>query len=178
MQNKSLRLLLLTLFITGLLSLAMTISIFDATGTEITIKNSGDKVITILLIATPALLSIIYFLPGFLNRQRHNIMMSTLSLKQKLDANEDLLIIDVRPFEDFTYNKIGRIRSAKNIELEELLNRLNEINDRLHKPIALICTKDTLSSKAAKLLKDKGFKDLYVVKGGMVDWNKKGYPVN
>jgi rhodanese-related sulfurtransferase len=40
-----------------------------------------------------------------------------------------------------------------------------------------VCRTDCRSTKAARLLARKGYSEVRVVKGGMTDWNARGYPV-
>lgn len=134
----------------------------------------GEGMIQKGLIAL-ALLAAVSFLPRFIGKLRSKPMMDITALKQQLDSAADLLLLDVRTAADFVGEK-GHIGTAVNIPLEELPSRKDELADYLERPIALICTTDRRSSKAAGLLAGQGFADVHVVKGGMTDWNKSGYP--
>lgn len=52
------------------------------------------------------------------------------------------------------------------------LNKLKKGADSLdkEKPVVLICQSGVRSNRAAKLLKRKGFKEIYNVRGGMTVW--------
>lgn len=134
----------------------------------------GEGMIQKGLIAL-ALLAAVSFLPRFIGKLRSKPMMDITALKQKLDSAANLLLLDVRTATDFVGEK-GHIGAATNIPLEELTSRKDELADYLERPIAIICTTDRRSSKAAQLLTSQGFADVHVVKGGMTDWNKNGYP--
>ena len=101
-------------------------------------------------------------------------MLDVDSLKQKLDNDEDILVLDVRTAEDFIGEQ-GHICNALNIALEELPSRITELVDRTEKPIAIVCRTDRRSVKAAQILAKNGFAEVHVVKQGMTDWNKKGF---
>lgn len=135
----------------------------------------GEGMIQKGLIAL-ALLAAVSFLPRFIGKLRRKPMMDTTALKHKLDSTADLLLLDVRTAADFVGDK-GHIGAAVNIPLEELQSRKDELADYLERPIAIICTTDRRSSKAAGLLAGQGFADVHVVTGGMTDWNKSGYPI-
>jgi rhodanese-related sulfurtransferase len=122
-----------------------------------------------------ALLAAVAFLPRFIGKLRSKPMLDTAALKQRLDSAADLLLLDVRTAADFTGEK-GHIAAAVNIPLEELPGRRDELADYLERPIAIICTTDRRSSKAAQQLASHGFADVHVVKGGMTDWQQNGYP--
>ena len=97
-------------------------------------------------------------------------------MKNRLDAGNDINIIDVRTAADFT-GKLGHVEQAVNLPLEEIGKRLSELGDDLTRPIAIVCTTDRRSVKAEQILTGHGFTDVHVVKGGMTDWNTNGYPV-
>ncbi|MCP3868908.1 MAG: hypothetical protein GY703_12585 [Gammaproteobacteria bacterium] len=61
-----------------------------------------------------------------------------------------------------------------NILLEELKPRISEFSACIEKPVALICTTDRRSMKAAQILGREGFADDHVVTGGMTQWNQEG----
>ncbi len=123
-----------------------------------------------------ALLAVVAFLPRLIGRLRQKPMLNIPELKQRLDAGEDILVLDVRSAEDFVGEQ-GHIAEAMNISLEELLNRLVELGDYEKRPIILVCRTDRRSSLAAKLLAREGFADVHVAKGGMTNWNQHGYPL-
>lgn len=136
--------------------------------------TGGDGLIQKGMMAL-ALIAVILFLPRFISSLRKGPMLDVDSLKQKLDANEDILVLDVRNAEDFIGEQ-GHINNAKNIAVEELAARLNEIMDYAEKPVMLVCRTDRRSAKAAQILTKNGFADVHVVKQGMTDWNIKDYP--
>lgn len=70
--------------------------------------------------------------------------------------------IDVRTPAEF---KAGHIKKFKNIPLNELPNRLNEL--KADQDIYLICQSGMRSSRAADLLKKNGFEQVVNVRGGM-----------
>jgi len=122
-----------------------------------------------------ALVAVIIFIPRFISAVRQGPMLDVESLKQKLDNNEDILVLDVRTAEDFVGEQ-RHINNAMNIAVEELPSRIEELVDRTEKPIAIVCRTDRRSARAAQILAKNGFSDVHVVKQGMTDWNKKGFP--
>jgi len=121
-------------------------------------------------------LALVAFLPRLIGQLRKKPMISVSDLKAMLDNSDDVHVIDVRTAEDYA-GKLGNIKQAINMPLEVMSERLSELDDNLEKTIALVCTTDRRSEKAAKLLTCHGFADVHVVKGGMTDWNTNGYPV-
>ena len=123
-----------------------------------------------------ALLAVVSFLPRLIGKLRKGSMLSITELKQKLDADDDVLLLDVRTPEDYNGEQ-GHIAGSILIPLEELEQRLGELSDYLEKPVITICRTDRKSAKAAQLLAQKGFADVHVAKMGMTDWIKNNYPV-
>ncbi len=122
------------------------------------------------------LLALIVFLPRLVRRMRRAPMLGVEELKKKLDAAEDLFVLDVRAAQDFCGEQ-GHIPGAYNIPLEILPARMAEIDAWQKQPIVIVCRTDKRSVAAAHLLSGKGFPEISVVRGGMTDWNRNGFPV-
>jgi rhodanese-related sulfurtransferase len=103
-------------------------------------------------------------------------MIGVAELKKRLDAGEDVLVLDVRTAQDFVGEQ-GHIDVATNIPLEDLGERLTEISDYHERPVIAICRTDRKSGKAAEILAQKGFADVHVARRGMTAWNDLGYAV-
>ncbi len=123
-----------------------------------------------------ALLAVVAFLPRLIGNLRRGPMMNTEDFRQQLDADKDLLVLDVRTSEDFIGEQ-GHISGAVNIPVEELQQRMAELGDHLEQPVAIVCRTDKRSAKAALLLTEEGFADVHVVHGGMTKWIEAGLPV-
>ena len=134
----------------------------------------GDGLIQKVMLAL-ALLAIVGFLPSLIGRLRRGPMMDVENVKQKLDASEDVLLLDVRSAEDYVGEQ-GHVKGSRLIPLEELNTRLSEIEGFQEKTVMTICRTDRRSAQAAQILTKHGFADVHVVKQGMTDWNAKGYP--
>lgn len=137
--------------------------------------TGGQGLIRNISIAV-ALLAGVAFLPHFVRKLRTRPMLDVADLKRDLDAGADVLVLDVRPASDFT-GEGGHICDARNLPLEELPQRLAELEERKQRPIRLVCRTDRRSSEAARLLADAGFSDAQVVQGGMTAWRAKGWPI-
>ncbi len=91
--------------------------------------------------------------------------ISVTDLKKRLDAKEDFDLIDVREPHEW---QIAKIPGARLIPLGELPNRLGELDSK--REILLHCKSGGRSGRALKLLKEKGFKNLKNVAGGIEAW--------
>ena len=137
--------------------------------------TGGEGLIQKIMLAL-ALLAIAGFLPGLIGRLRRGPMMDVQTLRQKIDSNEDVLVLDVRTAEDFIGEQ-GHIANAQNIAVENLSSCLDELVEYTEKTVAIVCRTDRRSAKASQILAQNGFSDVHIVKGGMTLWNEKGYPV-
>ena len=122
-----------------------------------------------------ALLAMVAFLPRIISRFRQGPTLSIEDLNERLRRNGELLLLDVRSDADYQ-GELGHIADSLNIPLEELESRLSELTPYQEQMVALICTTDRRSKKAAQLLSRQGFADVHVVAGGMKQWNKDGLP--
>ncbi|MFC4322979.1 sulfurtransferase TusA family protein [Litchfieldia salsa] len=97
--------------------------------------------------------------------KKHPFVVSNDELGQKLSANEDLIVLDVRENAEYVFSHIPK---AKSIPLGEMENRLNELNSET--PIYIVCRTGNRSDLAAQKLTEKGFKQVINVVPGMSEW--------
>lgn len=130
-----------------------------------------------------ALLAVVAFVPRFISRFRKKPapavtvpVLNVAELKQRLDQNERILVLDVRSPEEYR-GPLGHIRGSRLIPLPELGQRLDEIRSQADRAVAIVCRTDRRSAQAVGQLQQAGFHNLLMVRGGMTAWNKEGYPV-
>ena len=85
-------------------------------------------------------------------------------LKEKMDAGEDFQLIDVR--EDFEYEMSNL--GGELIPLSGILIESGKIDKT--KPVIVQCRSGNRSAAAIMQLEQKGFTNLYNLKGGMLAW--------
>jgi adenylyltransferase/sulfurtransferase len=91
-----------------------------------------------------------------------------LELKARLDAGEDLLLIDVRePFE----TELAAIENARPIPLGELGDRLAELEAYRDRPIVVHCHHGGRSRSACELLLTRGFEKVENLATGIEGWS-------
>jgi uncharacterized membrane protein YdjX (TVP38/TMEM64 family)/rhodanese-related sulfurtransferase len=126
-----------------------------------------------------ALLAAIAFLPRLLRRlrgQERPRWVEVGELANRLKVAPGIAVIDVRGPDEFM-GPLGHIADASNMPVGELPKRLVEIDALKDRPVVLVCRTDKRSATAAMLLRDAGFRDVGVLRGGMEQWNQKGLPV-
>ena len=90
---------------------------------------------------------------------------SVEGLKRRLDAGDDLLLLDVREPQE---HQICAIPGSTLIPLGDLPSRLAELEGR--QDIVVHCKSGVRSAKAVKLLREAGFDDAANLKGGILAW--------
>lgn len=125
-----------------------------------------------------ALLAFVAFLPRLarLFRRAGVRWVDNASLKDILGRSGAPLLIDVRAADEFV-GALGHIPGARNIPLAELPARLEELDLSQRRPLTVVCRTDERSVTAARLLKQAGFTDVCVLRGGMVEWNRAGLAI-
>lgn len=121
-----------------------------------------DTWLIVLLVL--AVIVILIIINGILN------MRNVKSLPEE-EFKKDLRkvqLIDLREKEKYEY---GHIIGARNIPLMNLQQRIGSI--RKDQPVYLYDQTGRLSIRAAKVLKKKGHKDVYMLKNGISKWTGK-----
>ena len=96
--------------------------------------------------------------------------VSVISPNDFLKMSKSQLVVDVRTPEE--YNE-GAIESALNINFydENFLDQFANYNK--DEPIFIYCRSGGRSGKAAKKLSELGFKEVYDLQGGYLNWAKE-----
>ena len=136
---------------------------------------AGDEAVIQKVMIGIALLAVVGFLPSIISRLRSKPMISVNQLKEKMDKKQDILLLDVRSEADY-HSELGHIEGSVLVPLEELNERMQELEKYREKTVLTICTTDRRSAKAAQILNKNGFAEVHVVKQGMTDWNKNNFP--
>jgi uncharacterized membrane protein YdjX (TVP38/TMEM64 family)/rhodanese-related sulfurtransferase len=125
-----------------------------------------------------ALLAAVAFLPRLVRRLRAGGPPRWIEVDDLASRLGDgsVKVIDVRGPDEFT-GPLGHIGAALNLPVGELPSRLIEISALKDRPVILVCRTDKRSASAAALLRDAGFRDVHVLRGGMERWNQNGLPI-
>jgi len=89
-------------------------------------------------------------------------------LKEKLESDSSLIILDVRMPEELN-GPLGKLDGAINIPVQELESRLPELEKFKDREITVICRTGRRSATATDILIQNGFKAKNVL-GGMVEY--------
>jgi adenylyltransferase/sulfurtransferase len=95
--------------------------------------------------------------------------ISVEALKKKLDAREDVFVLDVREPHEVPIANIG----APLIPVGELEKRIGELAAEKDREIVIHCRSGSRSQKAALILKNAGFTHVENLAGGILAWADK-----
>jgi len=98
-------------------------------------------------------------------------LITVRDLKNKLDNDENILLLDVRSESE---REEEYIEKSKHIYLGELTERIDELPK--DKPIMTLCGNGSRASLASSILKRHDVTDINTVLGSMKAWNNAGYP--
>jgi len=100
-------------------------------------------------------------------------LLTKEELAKRLRRKDDLMVLDVRPGEEYA---AGHVPSAVSIPLDELKRRLRELPT--NKDIVAYCRGSfcAFAPEAARYLDKKGFRS-YILDVGLPDWEAAGLPV-
>jgi rhodanese-related sulfurtransferase len=105
-----------------------------------------------------------------------NVLYKTIDvveLCKTLAENPGYLLLDVRSKgenEDTSFSvslNIGRLKGAKNVMVQELGQRIHELDEYRDKPVFVYCSHSQRSRRASKMLADSGFTKVFNINGGM-----------
>ncbi len=100
--------------------------------------------------------------------------------KRRLDAGEDVVIIDVRTPGEFN-GRGGHIPGAINVPMGDLRARLaardGDLLSLKDQPVYVHCLMAGRASRSARALRDAGFTDVSVIKGGIRRWRRSRFPI-
>lgn len=91
-------------------------------------------------------------------------------LKQRLDAGENLFLLDVREEYEYEISNIG----GRLIPLAELPKRVHELDS--NREIIALCKIGSRSAKAVQLLRQAGFDKVRNLTGGIHAWSDRVDP--
>ncbi len=88
-------------------------------------------------------------------------------LKERLDRGDEVFVLDVRKPHEVDIATLG----APLIPLDELLDRVDELEPHREKDIVIHCRTGARSATAVKQLREQGFTNLYNLRGGLHAWS-------
>ena len=91
-------------------------------------------------------------------------------LKARLERGDRPVILDVRKPHEV---QIASIEHDLLIPVDELPERLSELEPYRDREIVVYCRSGARSARATKLLREAGFRDVKNLKGGILAWSQE-----
>ncbi|MFN0158652.1 MAG: rhodanese-like domain-containing protein [Bacteroidota bacterium] len=91
-------------------------------------------------------------------------------------SNADLILLDVRTPEEHA-GELGNPGNSLLIPVQELAQRIEELDSCRGKTILVYCRTGNRSGKAAAFLSQRGFTAINM-DGGMMEWNERRFPIS
>ncbi|MHB8260821.1 MAG: rhodanese-like domain-containing protein [Bacteroidia bacterium] len=104
-----------------------------------------------------------------------NITIPVDEFDKKLTETKDVQLVDVRTPEEY---QEGHLKGAINYNLnaDDFEGNLSKLDK--NKPVMVYCLGGGRSSEAAKKMEEKGFVEVYNMKGGIMKWNAANKPLD
>lgn len=125
--------------------------------------TNGGYMMALLIIIIVALLAF-----GIFRHFRNKANFKFLTEDEFIKGYRKAQLIDVREPQEFDS---GHILGARNIPVTQLKQRLVEI--RKDKPVYLYCQGSARATRAANILRRKGYKNISLLEGGFKKWTGK-----
>lgn len=88
---------------------------------------------------------------------------------------EEARFVDVRGEADY---RKGHLPEAINVTMSGLEQRNKRLEKAKKKPVIVYCQNGMQSSKAARKLKEQGYEQVYLLKGGYAAWESANLPIH
>jgi len=116
--------------------------------------------------------------PGFLkivdDAKTRIRQTTTAAVKARLDAGDQLLLIDVREESEFAADHLpGAVHLGKGIIERDIETRVPDLDTEM----ILYCGGGFRSALAADNLQKMGYRNIISMDGGIREWREKGYPL-
>ena len=95
--------------------------------------------------------------------------ITVADVQKKINIKNNILLLDVRTLDEFD-GPLGHIAGAVLIPIQELEQRIDELNEHKEKEIIVICRSGNRSQIGTRILISHGINAVNMV-GGMKAWN-------
>src|SRR5580704_4989666 len=137
----------------------------------------GTSLVVLLVAALGGWLGYKFYRRRKFIRQLRIDRITAEELKQKLDAGEEVVIVDLRGSLDFEAEP-AMIPGAVHLDAADL----EEVSDELAKASEVVlycnCPNEVTSARMALLLRRKGVQKIRPLQNGLTGWRELGYPVS
>lgn len=90
-------------------------------------------------------------------------------VKAQLEAGDDVTLLDCRLSKE---KAVAQIDGSLFIPMQELADRLDELDDFMDRRLVVFCHAGVRSMKVAAFLRERGFEDVWSMAGGIDLWSQ------
>lgn len=101
--------------------------------------------------------------------------MTVAQTREMIEKDSLVVLLDVRTPAEWSAES-GHLKGAILIPVQELEERVKELEPHKHKTIIAYCRSGNRSGTATKFLSAQGF-TVFNMEGGMIKWNAEQFPV-
>lgn len=98
------------------------------------------------------------------------IEIDVATVKSRLDAADDLLLVDCRENDEYA---LAHIDAARLIPMSELEARVGELSEYRERPLVVHCHHGGRSLRVASWLRQQGFTQAQSMAGGIDQWSEE-----
>ncbi|KMQ50849.1 Thioredoxin [Chitinispirillum alkaliphilum] len=125
--------------------------------------EEGEKVIPLTVLVSP-------FRPS-VNAFKN---VTPAESRMLIDESEDVIILDIRTVQEF---RSGHLKNSTHIPLNELQNRIDEIQQYKDQKILVYCRSGNRSIAGSQILLSNGFNQIYHLSTGINGWIRDGFEI-
>lgn len=139
--------------------------------------NIGGRALVLLVCFVTLYIAYKYWQRQRLLRELHATRITVAELRQKLEAGENPVILDLRSRAELELDPLI-IHGAMHVDAEELEQFRNEIPADRDIIVYCSCPNEVTSARVALSLQRKGFTRVRPLLGGIDAWRQNNYPVS
>ena len=100
--------------------------------------------------------------------------ISVEEVKEGLEKNDNMIILDVRSKEEV---ERGKIEGSIHVPVNEIRGKIESVIPEKNTGIIVYCLSGSRSFIAAEVLEDLGYISVFDMQNGLLAWRSKGYPL-
>lgn len=108
----------------------------------------------------------------WLSLEGRGVSITQVQATQMINQDK-AIVLDIRPASEFSQ---GHMPGAINIPLPDMPLKIGQLNKYQSKSIIVVCASGNQSRKARAQLKKVGFNEVFVLNGGIAEWQSQGLP--
>lgn len=105
-------------------------------------------------------------------KKEETTVLAPKEFEEKFQQTPAAVLLDVRRPEEVETETLAQ---AEHIVFDEAF--ANKLDTLKNTPLFVYCAGGKRSAKAAKILRDKGYTQVYELKGGLNEWKAEGLPL-